>query len=385
MTPNSKQNILYIAQSGKPGGAEISMMLLLKALDKTQFCTAVVVPPSSPLQQKLQDLGVKTFGLSLPQIKPSNPFRLLIIPLSFIFVCFKLVKLIRRNRIGIIHSMSNKRTAAYSIVAGFLSGIPSVWTIRILDRIKIVDAFLLLFATKVIAISKLVQKTFDAKSRYDDKMVMIYNALDVSAHNLEMNRTRPLRKRWGFHSSDFLVANVGRLGSEKGCAYFLKAIEKVIREEPALRFVVVGDRSFYGNDDYYRTLLELSEDLGIQNQIKFVGFEANVPEIMSSIDLLVLCSENESFGRVVIEAMAMEKPAICFNSGGPKELIENGVTGVLIPPRDVDALAKAIVTLYRNKELRCRMGKLGRQTVVQKFNVANHVAAYQNVYKELLR
>jgi glycosyltransferase involved in cell wall biosynthesis len=376
--------ILYLIQSGKPGGAEISTLLLLRHLDKDHFSPLVVVPQGSLVESEFRRQGIQTIGMTLPQIKSFNPLRII---WSFILLlkgALKIRNIVRNYGIDVIQSMSNKRTAAFGIVAARIARTPSVLTLRVIDYVKIVDDLLLRWATKVIAISDAVAKVHLRGAGLNGKLVTVYNAVDINEFDPTLNDTKPLRAVWGIKATEFVVGITSRLSPEKGHEYFLEAASKVLAKIPTIKFVVVGDLSFYGDKSYYYSLRALSERLCIDDSVKFVGYENNIAAIMSSIDVLTLCCANEPFGRVVIEAMAMKKPVISFDSGGPREIVVHNKTGFLVPLGDIDSLADSILVLYRDQDLRKRMGEFGRKEVLEKFSIEKHVGSYQRIYQELV-
>lgn len=377
-------NILYVIQSGKPGGAEISTLSLIKKLDRSKFNPIVLVPPGSIVLSELNKLGVETIGFSLPKIKPSNPIQLVQGFFRFLLTCHRISQIVRKENIRIVHSVSNKRSAAFSIASARFAGTPVVWTIRIMVKDRYIDNFLLFWATKIVAISQAVRNFYDQNNRYNGKFVQIYNAVDISDFEIDPTARRSLRKKWGLGTQDFVVAIAARLSPEKGHKYFIETAAKVLAKEPQIKFVVIGDINFYDNPEYYRSLQELCKNLGVENTINFLGFEKDIPFFMSCIDVLTMCCEIESFGRVAIEAMAMGKPVISFDVGGPREIIQHNKTGFLVPPKDITSLTEAILRLYQDIELRTEMGKRGKQRVKDFFAIERHVAGYQQVYEELL-
>ena len=118
--------------------------------------------------------------------------------------------------------------------------------------------------------------------------------------------------------------------------------------------------------------------------LKFIDFENDVVAVMASIDLLVLFSKYESFGRVLIEAMAMERPVISSECGGPAEIIEDKKSGILIKSRDASLLAESICYLYHNPDLAKKMGIEGRKRVIKYFTADKYVESHVKLYQEIL-
>ena len=149
--------------------------------------------------------------------------------------------------------------------------------------------------------------------------------------------------------------------------------------------MVVGDALFREDETlpYKQALVDLTEELGIAEKVIFTGFREDIPEIMSILDILVLASWMEPLGMVQLEAMALEKPIIASNAGGPKEVVVDKQTGILVPPKDPQALANAVIELVKNNKL-SYMGKTGRQRVERSFSLDSHVQKVERLYEEIL-
>jgi glycosyltransferase involved in cell wall biosynthesis len=122
----------------------------------------------------------------------------------------------------------------------------------------------------------------------------------------------------------------------------------------------------------------------LEEKVKFFGVRSDVPELLSQADIFVLSSDYEGFGLVVAEAMAAGLPVIATAIGGIPEILEGGRAGILVPPKDVDALAKAIVELARDEKKRAELSDYGRKLVAERFDIRRTVREYEKLYLELL-
>lgn len=142
----------------------------------------------------------------------------------------------------------------------------------------------------------------------------------------------------------------------------------MVKELPDARFLLVGD-AIFGEKSFVDELKEMCRELGVAEKVVFTGFRDDVPGIMRSIDLLVHASTlPEPFGMVLIEAMAACRPVVATRAGGVQEIVDNGVTGILVPPRDEDAMARAIIEILSDGGLRQRMGEAGLRRVEERFS-----------------
>lgn len=378
------RNILYIVQSGKLGGAEISLLLLLKYLNRNKFNPLVLGPANSELDSKLRNLKIELINLNLPRIKSKNPARLIFSFFLLLFLSVRIYLIIKKLGVSIVHTVSNKRSAIFGILAARLARVPVVWTIRNLQWEGFIDAFLVKNATRLIAVSDAIFRVFNRNPKYSGKFVRIYNAIDLADFNPELNSQKPLRNLWGFEPQDFVVALVGRLSPEKRHEQFIEAASRVSKQNSKIKFLIIGEQKFYGNDDYYRSLAQQRQQKGLEGTLKFIDFENDIAAVMASIDLLVLISKYESFGRVLIEAMAMEKPVIVSDCGGPREIITENETGILLKSRNVSKLADAILYLYDHPDTAQQMGRAGRKRVEKYFTVDDYIQNHEKLYQAIL-
>jgi len=153
---------------------------------------------------------------------------------------------------------------------------------------------------------------------------------------------------------------------------------------PQAKGVVVGDPA--PNKLAYRdALLALRNELGLVDTVAFKPFQMDVPVVMSALDVLVLASTSpEPFGRVLIEAMAAGKPVVATDAGASREIIDDGVQGLLVPPRDAEALARSVVYLLTHRDAAAAMGRKGQARVDERFGSQQYVEGVQAVYRELL-
>jgi glycosyltransferase involved in cell wall biosynthesis len=129
----------------------------------------------------------------------------------------------------------------------------------------------------------------------------------------------------------------------------------------------------------------LRDELGLVDRVAFSGFRMDVPVVMSALDILVLASASpEPFGRVLIEAMAAARPVVAADAGAAREIIEDGVQGLLVPPRDAEAMARAIIHLRTHRDAAILMGQKGQDTVQERFGMQQYRDNVQSVYRELL-
>jgi len=172
------------------------------------------------------------------------------------------------------------------------------------------------------------------------------------------------RMRLGLPDDGPLVGIVGRLQRWKGMHTLIQAMPRVLGAHPQAHAVLVGGRHDL-EPDYPAYLEEQLRELGVEDRVILAGAQSNVPEWMQAMDIVVHASDNEPFGIVVVEAMALGKPVIAGSAGGPTEMITPGVDGLLSPYNDPQALAAAILTCLDDPGFASRMGAAARERAAE--------------------
>lgn len=205
----------------------------------------------------------------------------------------------------------------------------------------LLDKLLSLPASQIIAVSKSVKKFI---SRYEfippQKIKVIYHGVDISRFT-KTTSIGNLRKKFQIKKTDFVIGIVGRITAQKGHIYLLQAVAKLKSNIPNIKLLVIG------TGELQQELSNSCRILNIENQVKFLGFRQNMPELYRIMDILCLPSIYEGLGLVLVEAMLCNTITIGANIHGITEIIEDGVNGFLVPPRDVSALVHVIHKIHK--------------------------------------
>lgn len=205
------------------------------------------------------------------------------------------------------------------------------------------------------------------------KFRLIYNGVDPEMFS---GRDKIMAKRALGLPNGPAVGTVAALVPVKGLDYFLEAARYVSLEVPEASFVVAGGGALEG------ALRRRAEDLGVE--VRFLGPRKDVPLVLSALEVFVLPSLSEGMGLSIMEAMAAGLPVVATEVGGIPELVVDGETGVLVPPRDPEALARAILECIRERERAEEMGRKGRKRVRDLFTLARMIREHEILYEELL-
>ena len=203
-----------------------------------------------------------------------------------------------------------------------------------------------------------------------DRIIAIGNGVDLQEFDpaLSEQARKRIREEFGLPPRAEVVGMVGRIVKEKGFVEFVHSMPRVLEARPQTRFLMVGDALPSDYDSVKEQVVALVTSLRLTDNVVFTGIRLDMPEVLSAMDVLVLPSYREGMPLVVLEAMAMAKPVVATRIRGCREVVVDGETGLLVPPRDVTALADAIVRLLSDKELARRMGVAGRKRVEQRFD-----------------
>lgn len=372
----SMYNILYIDHYSYIYGSENSLLELLANLGRNKFFPLVTLPGPGPLVKKVSALGIKCEIVPLKPLKLRNP-------IPYLSTVISLIKLIRRYDIELIHANVDIATQ-YALPAAKIMKIPIVSFTRNFLTPRGFGRMFLNYSDVLVANSKAVMESYLPPRNKKQKRFVIYNAVDCDTL-FPFGDNNKFRLKWGIPADTFLISVIGRITPAKGQHILLNAMEQLRTKVPAFHIVIVGDTKIEKHDWYFDQLKKLSKSIGLKEHVTFTGHLENIIPLLNAIDLLVLPTFKEPFGRVLIEAMAMKKPVIATSAGGPLEIVKDGNSGLLVPPKDSGALAKAILRIVGDKEYAGLLGRNGQKRVHNLFSIGENVRKIQQVYLNLLK
>jgi glycosyltransferase involved in cell wall biosynthesis len=196
----------------------------------------------------------------------------------------------------------------------------------------------------------------------------------------DFQRLDPDRIRLNFDLRGRTIVYVGSLEERKGVRYLIKAFPAIKASVPGVKLLIVG-KPLPGQENYLNKLKNLAKDA----DIIFAGARPDVYDIMSAGDVLVAPSLSETFGRIIIEAMACGKPVVASNVGGIPEIIDDGRTGLLVEPKNEKSIADAVIRLLTLKTFADSIASVGRKIVEERFNVSSQITKIEEILDELLK
>jgi len=222
----------------------------------------------------------------------------------------------------------------------------------------------------VLAISHIIRKNVIDTCPVDPRRVFThYYGLPLSLYQPGEHHAPAIRRELGIPEGRNVVGIIGRMTPGKGHFEFLHAARKIIagtRLNP--HFLIVGSAS-HGEESYESRVRSAFHEAGLESNVTFTGFRSDIPRMLAAMDILTFPSHSEAFGFTLLEAMAMKRAIAAFDSDAVPEIVTHQKTGLLVPPRDADALADAVIALLMNRELRYRLGEEARRYVEASFSL----------------
>ncbi|OHB88751.1 MAG: hypothetical protein A3D13_08190 [Planctomycetes bacterium RIFCSPHIGHO2_02_FULL_40_12] len=369
-----KFNILYLHNESIMGGAEISLLNLVKRLNKELFIPHFACSKEGPFTDELRKIKIPPDFVQFPSIRWPNPVQ----------ICNtirKLLDIIKKKQINLIHS-NQPRSNLFGAIAAKIRNVPIIWHERCLERGRFdSDNIFSFLPDRIICNSSAVRNRFTKGAKTDAKIRTIINGVDLREFNLELNGST-IRKEFNIDEDEPIIGTIGRIDPEKGYECFLESARIILQDFKNVRFLVVGGA--FNNPSLEESLYEMSVEKGIDKNTIFTGFRRDIPQLLASMDVVVLPSEIDACSRVLFESMAMRKPLVATNAGGTPEIVQDGITGLLVKPGDSSEMAKCIKKLLDDKYLAEQYGNAGRKRVEEMFTIERNIRETENVYLELL-
>ncbi|MFC1668447.1 glycosyltransferase family 4 protein [Chlamydiota bacterium] len=362
-----KTKILFPLNSGLKAGSEVSALKLIDGLKREKYEPVVVLPFLGDMVYELQKRHIEY------HIFKGYKYN--------IFSWIQFYILIKNGHINIVHLYT---TRLFAIIA-FFAGVKVIervnmnrtYSLPCVGLIPGIDYVLSLFITKIIAVSASIKKELVKKHINKKKIRVIYNGINSKTFRYSSDK-KAVRKRFGVNDDAIVIGTVARLEYQKGLFFFIDAIPRVVEQFPKATFLIVGRGSLK------EQLIQRAHSLGVTKYIAFTGFCSDIANVMNSFDVFVLPSLWEPFPNVLLEAMILGKPVVATHVGGIPELVKEKKTGLLIPPKNSEALGNACITLLTNEELRKTIGRNARELIVAHYTDHQMIQKTCRVYDELL-
>ena len=378
--------VLYLNPfSQQVSGPDESLLTLLEKLIPMGIEAHVVLPRPGPHVPRYEQLGAKVHFAPLSTLKRQLGASdiALFLP-RLIRGVLAVARLARRERIDRIHT--NMEVVLDGAIVSRLLRLPHVLHYRgnTLDRPRLVFAVLTRFwtstAERIFCISNATAAVF-RKRRLGAKVEVVYNPVHVDAF-AAATRSNEVRQELGAGPRDLLVGTVGRIHPRKDLLTFLRAGAIVAKHVANLRLAVIGTAEAPEELAYYDELKALARALALECRLSWAGARRDMPNVLKAVDIGVLCSRHEGFGRVLAEAMAAGTPMVVSREGALPELVEDGQDALCATPGQPEDFARTIQLLCSDSNLRRSISAraVTRAQAFSVFDIATRVAAaYRSV------
>jgi len=376
-----KYKVLLVITQSEFGGAQKYVYYLATSLPKDRYDVTVACGAGGLLIPKLQEAGIDVIQVPslLREINPIQDF----------FAFIQLFRIIREKRPHIVHANSTK-AGFLGRLAARLAGVPIVlftahgfflyepfWRTEERFMYVCIEWLGAKLSDRIIAVCEADRQKMIAYSIASPyRILVVHNGLEFS-HLVSARNPQRLRQ----DSSEVegkLVGTVANFYPIKGLHYFIEGAALVKQVMPEVRLAIVGD------GEQWRELRNLARQLDLDPETLFLGHRDDVPELLPLFDVFVLSSVAEGLPFALLEAMAAARPVVATAVGGVPELILDGQTGLLVPPKDPQALAEAVISLLKNSSRARAMGLAARQRVLSHFTVDRMIAETEQIYRRLL-
>lgn len=367
--------VLYLIDA-QGGGAMTHVLDLAEGIAKEEFLPEILFFTNGPAIEEAN--------------KRNIPVHLILKKGIGLVFLYRLYKFLKNNRYDILHTHTINANF-FGRIAGKLSNVPTILTTihsHVIDELKglkkpssgdwlryRVDLFFSCWAKMIFVVSESIHKRLFDYGIPERKLHVVENGVDINKYRPDVKIKHDIRMELGIDENADVVGIIGRMVPLKNHDIFLKAALEICKIRKDVYFLLVGDGPL--NDRLHQDVLKL----GLEKRIYFTGWRTDIDRVIQSINVFVLCSEVEGHNIALLEAMACEKPVVGTDVAGIKTIIKHGETGILIPLRDIKALADAVLSLLSDTDKAGAIGRMGMMTVKNKYSLDSMITNYLELYR----
>jgi glycosyltransferase involved in cell wall biosynthesis len=390
--PRRAHRILYVSHLSTLSGAEQALLRLVGALDRTRVEPWIVLPAEGPLRAKLVETGSRTEVLPIAWWIPATNWgsaeffeQLAGLPERV----EKLCALASEGGAELIHT--NTIVTIEGALAAARLGLPHVWHSRSLfwpghfppayfDHVPFFFSVVDQLSDHIVCVSREIEREIPSDCRLASRSVILDGPEKSALIAGPVEPREAMARRYGLDPGSRVLACVGGIQRRKGQLDLVEAAARLVPRFPNLVFVLCGEAA---DLEYHARVVERVEQLRLGSRFRFPGFESDVRSLLAHCELLVHPAHSEGFGLVIVEAMASGKPVVATRSGGPEEIVDEGVSGLLVPAGDPAALAEAIGRVLGDSSLAGSLGRAAAQSAML-FTSEKAARRMEVVYAQLL-
>jgi glycosyltransferase involved in cell wall biosynthesis len=370
---DERPTVVLVHATDIMAGGERSLLNLVRHFDRKQFDARVVCDATDEFVEAVRKTGTPVHRVRFPGLRR---------PGLAIWRAVRELQASGRMEGGALFHANTPRTNLYAAAAGRLARVPVVWHCRNLLEAGMwdTDRIFAWLPDRIICNSDAIAARF-AGSLWRHRIRTILNGVDLGEFHPDISGAT-VRAELGWTRNP-IIAATSRLDPEKGHETLLDAMGIVRRHRPDCRLLIAGTSSV-NQAARHAALQRRISDLKLDEMVRLLGFRRDMPSLVAAADICVLPAHAEACGRVLFEAMAMAKPVVATMSGGTPEIVVDGLTGLLVAPRNPVALGEALLALLKDPAKRQTLGAAGRERAVKEFSIQAHVRQTMAVYTDVL-
>jgi glycosyltransferase involved in cell wall biosynthesis len=376
------------------GGAERLLLTLFRLLPQEKIVPFLFCGQAGHLVTEARGLGIRTEIVALPKFystswvwgkrKILNPLAVLWNGAGLFVAAWRLIRVLRDLQIDIIQT-NMAFSHIYGGIAARILRIRCVWYFhdlvephRLAGSVAQIWRVLgVILPDQIICVSEAVRQSISSKSNGK----VIYSCVQ-GIKEVENKKVFPLHKKLGLHDYSILVGTLGRIAYVKGLDILIEAASLVVSENQDVHFVIFGG-ALFGEENYKMKLERQVENIGLSKNWHWMGYDELAKEYLRELDFVVFPSRREAFGLTLVEAGLSGKATIATRVGGIPEIIEDGKTGILVPPEDIQQLALAILELIKKPKYAASLGQKAKDKVKKVFNEERYITEFMEFYEGL--
>lgn len=374
----AKIKVLHLIDSSGMYGAESVVLTLLDNLKASTIYHCILGCIKEP-QNDYVELGRLAEKIDIPVAY--FPMRRGISLLGVL----KILLYIKNNNIQLIHSHGFKPNIYLGLMPKRILNVKVIstihgWAKKYADRklavYEKINCFFIKRFSRCIAVSASVKQDLLKKGIPSDKIIIIYNGINLDKGRKRSN-SKKTKEEFNIPTDAFVIGTAGRLVKEKGMDIFIKSAALFKKHNPDAFFLIAGDGPLLAD------LKNKVKKLGIEQDIRFLGFIENIYEFLSILDIFVLSSLTEGLPMILLEAMNAGCSVVCSKVGGTPEVITDGINGLLIDPNKPDVLYEKLMFLHNNPSLKEKISLLGQVSIKKMFSATSMANKYIKLYDTL--
>lgn len=368
--------VLFVHHFGQFGGGETALLDLLAEFNKEKI-QPILLCPSGPVLQAARDLGIESYPLNVPwrlnRFSKSDPFPIKVFRKLIDFateiydqinISRQIITQINHVSADILHAFTQYDSISVMLAAKRCRK-PYIITIHSQYAVTSERKWAFHWAFRVVSVSDWVMRSTLRRVNVYEKSRVIGVGVNTKIFNAASSHNK-IREEFGIPCNSVVIGMVGRMIGWKRQDILIKAAPEVLRLYKNVYFLFIGGGSDYWDAsgvNYFASLQRTVARLDLDRRVVFAGERRDMAACYAAMNIVVSAASQETFGRAVAEAMAMEKPVVCADAGAISELVNDGNTGLLVPYGDEHALAKAICELLADSDRAAMLGKHAGQYI----------------------